>query len=66
MKLNQSLMKEDRPIFELLTHIISSHHGKQEYGSPVTPAFAEAHIVNIADGISATLDTLPLSANKKA
>ena len=56
---------EDGPIFELLAHIISSHHGKAEYGSPTSPGFAEAHIINIADGISATLDTL-FAANKKA
>lgn len=48
-----------------LRHIIASHHGQLEYGSPVTPLFAEAYIVNYADGISASLDTLQ-SANNKA
>ena len=57
--------QEDGPVFELLAHIISSHHGKAEYGSPTSPGFAEAHIVNVADGISAMLDTL-FAANKKA
>lgn len=52
-------------IIELLIHIISAHHGKLEYGSPVTPKFLEAYIVNIADGISATFDTV-LTANEKA
>ena len=49
----------------LLAHIIASHHGQLEYGSPVTPKFAEAYIINLADGISASLDTL-FTANDKA
>lgn len=43
---------------ELLVHIVLSHHGKLEYGSPVCPCFMEAHIVNLADGISATLQAI--------
>lgn len=50
---------------DLLTHIIAAHHGKMEYGSPVTPRFLEAYVVNIADGISATFDSI-LTANEKA
>lgn len=49
----------------LLQHIIASHHGKLEFGSSVTPKFAEAYVINKADGISATLDQLK-TANKKA
>jgi len=49
----------------MLEHIIVSHHGVLEYGSPVVPKFIEAHIINRADGISATIDTL-LTANTKA
>lgn len=52
-------------IIMLLQHIIASHHGQLEYGSPVTPKFAEAYIVNYADQISASLDTL-YAANDKA
>lgn len=51
--------------FELLTHIILSHHGKLEYGSPVTPCFLEAYIVSIADSASANINTL-ITANNKA
>jgi 3'-5' exoribonuclease len=50
---------------QLLSHIIASHHGTLEFGSPVTPKFAEAYIVNMADGISAKMDIL-FSANDKA
>ena len=32
-----------------LAHIILSHHGQREYGSPVVPASAEAMIVSSAD-----------------
>lgn len=38
----------------LLRHIILSHHGEREYGSPVTPQCIEAYIVNCADNIDAT------------
>jgi 3'-5' exoribonuclease len=40
---------------ELLLHIILSHHGKREYGSPVTPKFAEAFIVSDLDNLDARL-----------
>ena len=36
-----------------LQHLILSHHGKQEYGSPVEPMTAEAEIVHRADESSA-------------
>lgn len=49
----------------LLQHIVASHHGKKEFGSPVTPIFMEAYIVNYADQISATLDAIH-EANKEA
>lgn len=49
----------------LLSHIVAAHHGSLEFGSPVTPKFAEAYVVNFADGISAKMDML-FAANKKA
>jgi len=48
----------------LLQHIVTSHHMKLEYGSPVTPKFAEAYIVSFADNISATLGTLQIANDK--
>lgn len=53
------------PEADALRHIICSHHGELEYGSPVVPVFLEAHIVNAADSLSATANTI-LLANKKA
>ena len=37
----------------LLRHIILSHHGQLEYGSPVTPQCIEAYIVHFADSVDA-------------
>lgn len=48
----------------LLRHIILSHHGSLEYGSPVTPMCIEAYIVNHADGISATAEQIRVAARK--
>lgn len=48
-----------------LRHIITSHHGTAEKGSPAIPNFMEAVIVDYADGLSATLNALQC-ANRKA
>lgn len=39
----------------IIRHIILSHHGNLEYGSPVLPACLEAHIVSHADGVDASV-----------
>ncbi|KAA0003346.1 MAG: HD domain-containing protein [Thermoplasmata archaeon] len=39
-----------------LIHIILTHHGKLEYGSPKTPQFPEAHAIYFADEIDAKVD----------
>ncbi|MFM9587585.1 hypothetical protein, partial [Streptomyces caniscabiei] len=36
-----------------LKHIVLSHHGKKEFGSPVTPYFYEAELIAKADEKSA-------------
>ena len=48
-----------------LKHIIASHHGELEFGSPVVPLFNEAYIVNAADRLSSTADMVK-QANDKA
>lgn len=40
---------------ELLLHIILSHHGIREYGSPTTPKFAEAYLVHNLDNLDARM-----------
>lgn len=39
----------------LLQHIILSHHGKQEFGSPVLPQLKEAEIISLIDNIDARM-----------
>ena len=64
-RLQQSVVAQQHPdITRLLGHIILSHHGSKEFGSPVTPKFMEAYVVNYADGISAMMDTLRSYNNK--
>ena len=46
---------------ELLTkirHLILSHHGQREYGSPVVPKMPEAFLLNYADEIDSRLEIL--------
>lgn len=40
---------------EMLLHIILSHHGIREYGSPTTPKFAEAYLVHNLDNLDARM-----------
>jgi 3'-5' exoribonuclease len=51
---------EEIPIskMESIRHCILAHHGKLEYGSPVTPATVEATILNFSDNISASLNKM--------
>lgn len=46
-----------------LRHIILSHHGKLEYGSPVTPMCIEAYIVHYADMLDATNEQIRTANN---
>jgi 3'-5' exoribonuclease len=39
-----------------VAHIMLSHHGDGEYGSPVMPVFPEAEAVHYADEMDAKLD----------
>lgn len=49
---------------QLLRHIILSHHGELEYGSPVFPQCIEAFIVNHADGLDASAEQIRAAARK--
>lgn len=48
----------DAELEMLLSHIILSHHGKREYGSPVEPKCIEALIVHHADALDATMESI--------
>ena len=43
------------PLAEMLLHIILSHHGSLEHGSPVVPATREATLVHMADNLGSKL-----------
>ncbi len=42
----------------LLRHMVLSHHGAYEYGSPVLPMIVEAEILSMIDNIDARMNTL--------
>ncbi len=48
--------KIDETISDTLGHIILSHHGQYEFGSPKLPATAEAFMVNYLDDLDAKMN----------
>lgn len=42
----------------LLQHIILSHHGKNEFGSPVLPQIKEAEMISLIDNIDARMNMI--------
>lgn len=62
--LEQYRNHETTKLVDMLQHIISSHHGKREYGSPTVPRFIEAMIVCSADGIDAAQASVAEVMNK--
>lgn len=47
--------KFPRPLRDALQHIVLSHHGKHEFGSPRLPAMPEAILVHLLDNVDAKL-----------
>lgn len=43
---------------DLLKHIVLSHHGRLEYGSPKTPMFLEAFLVAAIDDLDSKVNTI--------
>lgn len=54
---NSTVMEKDETYYKLL-HIIQSHHGCKEWGSPVPPKTVEAQVIHFADNFSAKLDIM--------
>lgn len=50
-------LEKDMEYYQLL-HIIQSHHGCKEWGSPVEPKCIEAQIVHFADNFSAKVEIM--------
>lgn len=42
----------------LLRHMVLSHHGEYEYGSPVLPMLPEAEVLSLIDDLDARMNTL--------
>lgn len=58
MEIANSIDAKDSEQAILLSHLVLSHHGKQEYGSPVLPMTREAEMLSFIDNIDARMDTL--------
>ena len=50
-----ALGKEDTEEVILLKHMVLSHHGKMEFGSPVLPAIPEAEVLTILDNLDSRM-----------
>lgn len=48
----------DKETAILLRHMVLSHHGVYEYGSPVLPMIAEAEVLYLIDNLDARMNTL--------
>lgn len=51
-------------IVTLLEHMVLSHHGVPEFGSPVRPMFLEAAILSMLDNLDATIFEINTASNK--
>lgn len=54
----KSLNIEESEEVMLLRHMILSHHGEYEYGSPVLPMIVEAELLTFIDNMDARIDML--------
>ena len=48
----------DEAVLNSLLHIILSHHGQYDFGSPKLPATAEAFMVNYIDNLDAKMNQI--------
>ncbi len=58
LQIGKDLGLEDSEELLLLRHMILSHHGQYEYGSPVRPETLEAELLNLIDNIDARVNTI--------
>lgn len=69
MKIEKYRNETNYNIVSIIQHIMASHHGQLEWGSPVTPACIEAwlvHLADMADARSTTINELCAKAPKGA
>ena len=60
MELNIDDTREDVVV---LRHVILSHHGQLEYGSPVRPRIMEAEIIHMIDNLDASMMMMTTALN---
>lgn len=60
MQIQQRFQLESESIL-LLRHMILSHHGQFEFGSPVLPAIAEAEILHNLDNLDARINAIEIA-----
>ncbi|MBQ9425359.1 MAG: HD domain-containing protein [Erysipelotrichaceae bacterium] len=58
LQIGSDLGLEDSEELLILRHMVLSHHGQFEYGSPVRPETLEAEILNLIDNIDARINTI--------
>ena len=58
LQIGKDLGLEDSEELLILRHMVLSHHGQYEYGSPVRPETLEAEILNLVDNIDARINTI--------
>lgn len=57
-------LKIDNERVTLLQHMILSHHGKQEFGSPVVPLTLEAEILTFIDNLDSRINMITKAINE--
>lgn len=57
-KKSQRILGFPEDLREILKHIVLSHHGKLEYGSPVRPYIMEAFVVASIDELDSKMDAM--------
>lgn len=60
-EVSEKLGVQEREETVLMHHIILSHHGKMEYGSPVAPMIIEAEALYLIDNMDARLTSLKMA-----
>ena len=58
LQIGKDLGLEDSEELLLLRHMVLSHHGQLEYGSPVRPETMEAEMLNLIDNSDARINTI--------
>ncbi len=58
LQIGKDLGLEDSEELLLLRHMVLSHHGQLEYGSPMRPETLEAEMLNLIDNIDARINTI--------